>query len=124
MEVKIMDKVNIRQKLNLIKEYWKPKIIGEFNDSYIKLGKLKGEFVWHQHEKEDEVLFVMKGILIVKLKEREIILNEGEFFIVPKGVEHVTIGEEEVHLMMIEPKSTLNTGNVKAEKTVEQIEWI
>jgi mannose-6-phosphate isomerase-like protein (cupin superfamily) len=119
-----MDKVNIKQKLSLIKEYWQPKVIGEFNDSYIKLGKLKGEFVWHHHEKEDEVLFVMKGALTVKLKEREIILNEGEFFIVPKGVEHITIGEEEVHLMMIEPKSTLNTGNVKAEKTVEKVEWI
>jgi len=119
-----MEKVNLREKLNKFNQLWSPKIIGELNESYIKVAKLKGEFIWHKHEREDELFFVVKGKLVVKLREKEIKLEEGEFFIIPKGVEHLPVAEDEVHVMLIEPKSTLNTGNVINEKTQESLEWI
>jgi mannose-6-phosphate isomerase-like protein (cupin superfamily) len=119
-----MDKVNLSQKFALFQQYWSPKIAGELNDSYIKLAKLKGEFVWHQHENEDELFLVVKGHLLIKLRDRDIHLKEGEFVIIPKGVEHLPIAEEEVHVLLLEPKSTLNTGNVQNERTVTDLEWI
>lgn len=119
-----MEKVNLREKLNKFNQLWSPKIIGELNESYIKVAKLKGEFIWHKHEREDELFFVVKGKLVVKLREKEIKLEEGEFFIIPKGVEHLPVAEDEVHVMLIEPKSTLNTGNVINERTQESLEWI
>lgn len=119
-----MEKVNIYQKLNTFNEFWSPKIVGDINESYVKLAKLKGEFVWHMHENEDELFFVIKGKLVIKLSTEDIIINEGEFFIVPKGIEHMPVAENEVHVMLLEPKSTLNTGNVKNEKTVETLERI
>lgn len=119
-----MDKVNIEQKLSLINEYWSPKIVAELNESYIKLAKLKGEFTWHHHENEDELFLVIKGNLIIRLREKDIHLSEGELFMIPKGVEHLPIAKEEVQVMLIEPKSTLNTGNVVNEKTVEKLDWI
>ena len=119
-----MDKVNLNQKFALFQEYWSPKIAGELNDSYIKLAKLKGEFVWHQHENEDELFLVVKGHLLIKLRDRDIHLKEGEFVIIPKGVEHLPIAEEEVYVLLLEPKSTLNTGNVQNERTVNDLEWI
>ena len=119
-----MDKVNLNEKFTLFQEYWSPKIAGELNDSYIKLAKLKGEFVWHQHENEDELFLVVKGHLLIKLRDRDIHLKEGEFVIIPKGVEHLPIAEEEVHVLLLEPKSTLNTGNVQNERTVNDLEWI
>ena len=119
-----MEKVNMREKLNKFNQLWSPKIIGELNESYIKVAKLKGEFIWHKHEREDELFFVVKGKLVVKLREKEIKLEEGEFFIIPKGVEHLPVAEDEVHVMLIEPKSTLNTGNVINEKTQESLDWI
>ncbi len=119
-----MDTVNLNQKFALFQEYWSPKIAGELNDSYIKLAKLKGEFVWHQHENEDELFLVVKGQLLIKLRDRDIQLKEGEFVIIPKGVEHLPIAEEEVHVLLLEPKSTLNTGNVQSERTVTDLEWI
>jgi mannose-6-phosphate isomerase-like protein (cupin superfamily) len=119
-----MDKVNLSQKFALFQEYWSPKIAGELNDSYIKLAKLKGEFVWHQHENEDELFLVVKGQLLIKLRDRDIQLKEGEFVIIPKGVEHLPIAEEEVHVLLLEPKSTLNTGNVQSERTVTDLEWV
>ena len=119
-----MDKVNLSQKFALFQEYWSPKIAGELNDSYIKLVKLKGEFVWHQHENEDELFLVVKGHLLIKLRDRDIQLKEGEFVVIPKGVEHLPIAEEEVHVLLLEPKSTLNTGNVQNERTVNDLEWI
>lgn len=118
-----MDKVNVNQKLGLFKEYWSPRIVGELNDSYVKLAKLKGEFIWHHHEGEDELFLVVKGKLLIKLRDRDISLKEGEFAIIPKGVEHKPIAEEEVHIMLIEPKSTVNTGNVRNERTTAS-EWI
>jgi len=119
-----MDKVNLSQKFALFQEYWSPKIAGELNDSYIKLAKLKGEFVWHQHENEDELFLVVKGQLLIKLRDRDIHLKEGEFVVIPRGVEHLPIAEEEVHVLLLEPKSTLNTGNVQNERTVTNEEWV
>lgn len=119
-----MDKVNISEKFSLFKEYWSPKIAGELNDSYIKLAKLKGEFEWHFHENEDELFLIVKGSLLLKLRDRDIYLNEGEFFVVPRGVEHLPVAEEEVHAIFIEPKSTLNTGNIQSQRTVDKLETI
>src|SRR5438270_12044791 len=119
-----MEKINLSQKFSLFSDYWSPKIAGDINDSFVKLVKLKGEFVWHHHENEDELFLIVKGRLRMKLRDREIVLNEGEFFIVPKGVEHLPIADEEVHLVLLDPKSTLNTGNVHNERTVEQLQRI
>ncbi|MBI1743974.1 cupin domain-containing protein [Candidatus Acetothermia bacterium] len=119
-----MDKVNIAQKFTLFQDHWNPKIVGEVNDSYIKLVKLKGEFVWHHHEHEDELFLVTKGKLLIKLRDRDIWLNEGEFVVIPKGVEHLPIAQEEVHVVLIEPQSTLNTGNLRNERTVANLERI
>ena len=119
-----MNKVNLAQKFSLTQDYWSPKIVGELNDSYVKLAKLKGEFIWHHHETEDELFLVVKGNLLIKLRDRDILLEEGEFVIIPKGVEHLPIAEKEAHVLLLEPKTTLNTGNVYGEKTVENVEWI
>jgi len=118
-----MEKVNFAEKLGRFKEYWSPKVVGELNDSYVKVAKLKGEFVWHKHESEDELFLVVKGELLIKLRNKDISLKEGEFVIIPKGVEHLPIAVEEVHVVLIEPKTTVNTGNVKNEKTVAA-QWI
>jgi mannose-6-phosphate isomerase-like protein (cupin superfamily) len=123
-----MNKVNLAQKLSLFSDHYSPKIVGELNDSHVKLVKLKGEFVWHHHDVEDELFLVIKGTLRMKLfdngQEREVEVKEGEFIIVPHGVEHKPIADEEVHLMLLEPKGTLNTGNVKNERTVADLQSI
>lgn len=119
-----MDKVNIAQKFERFQEQWSPKIVGELNDSYLKLARLKGEFVWHHHENEDEMFLVVKGRLLIKFRDRDIWLDEGEFLIIPKGVEHLPVAEEEVQVMLLEPKTTLNTGNVQNERTVAADQWI
>ena len=119
-----MNVVDLKEKFSLFNEYWSPKIAGELNGQYVKLVKLKGVFVWHHHENEDELFMVIKGQLIIKLKDKEIKLNEGQFFIIPRGVEHLPVAEEECHVMLFEPKSVLNTGNTKSEKTVEKLEKI
>ena len=118
-----MDKVNIAQKFDLFQEHWSPKIVGELNDSHVKLAKLKGEFIWHHHETEDEMFLVVKGRLLIKFRDRGVWLEAGEFLIVPKGVEHKPIATKEVHVLLLEPKSTVNTGNVQNERTVSQ-QWI
>lgn len=118
-----MDKVNIAEKFGLIHEHWSPKIVGEQNGAHVKLAKLKGEFVWHHHEAEDELFLVVKGSLRIKLRDGELRLEPGEFAIVPKGVEHCPVAEEEVHVMLIEPNTTVNTGNVRNERTAAT-EWI
>jgi mannose-6-phosphate isomerase-like protein (cupin superfamily) len=115
--------INIAQKFDLLQEFWHPRIVGELNDSYVKIGKLKGEFVWHHHENEDELFWVVKGRLLVKLRDRELWLEPGEMVIVPHGVEHMTAADEETQIVMLEPKTTSNTGNVENERTVEA-EWI
>ncbi len=115
--------VDVSQKFGMFSEYWHPRIAGELNDSYIKLVKFKGEFVWHQHENEDELFWVLKGTLVIRLRDGDITLRPGQFAIIPKGVEHMPVADEEVHAVLLEPKTTLNTGNVQNERTVEA-EWI
>jgi mannose-6-phosphate isomerase-like protein (cupin superfamily) len=122
--IKRMNVVDLKKKFSLFTEFWSPKIAGELNGQYVKLAKLKGEFVWHHHENEDELFMVVKGKLTIKLKDQNIELSEGQFFIIPRGVEHLPIAEEECHVMLFEPKSVLNTGNTKNKKTVEKLETI
>lgn len=118
-----MTVVNIAEKLNHIQEFWSPRIVGELNDSYIKLAKLKGEFVWHHHDQEDEMFLVVKGRLLIRLRDQDLWVKEGEFVIIPRGVEHLPVAEKEVHVMLLEPKTTVNTGNVTSEKTRPD-EWL
>jgi mannose-6-phosphate isomerase-like protein (cupin superfamily) len=118
-----MEKVNLAEKFSLFQEYWSPKIVGELNDSHLKVVKFKGEFVWHYHEAEDELFLVVKGKLLIKLRDRDIVLEEGEFVIIPRGVEHCPVAEEEVHVVLLEPKSTVNTGDIQSERTVSP-SWI
>lgn len=119
-----MNKVDLKDKFSLFNEHWQPKVVCELNGQYVKLVKLKGEFIWHQHENEDELFMVIKGKLKIKLKEREIDLAEGQFFIIPRGVEHLPVAEEEVHVMLFEPQSVLNTGDQKNDRTVDALERI
>lgn len=123
-----MDKVNLTQKLSLFTDQYSPKIVGEVNDAYVKLVKLQGEFMWHHHEHEDELFFVVKGALRMRVREnngeREFIVNPGEFIIIPRGVEHLPSADEETHILLLEPKTTLNTGNVASERTVRQLQRI
>lgn len=114
----------MKEKLSLFDDLWSPKIVGELNGQYVKLAKLKGEFVWHQHEEEDELFMVVKGKLTIRLKEQEVQLSAGQFFIIPSGVEHLPVAEEECHVMLFEPKTVVNTGNVTNDKTVENLETL
>ena len=101
---------------------WSPKIVGEVNESYVKAVKLRGEFVWHHHHQEDEMFLVIKGRLRMKFRDHEEMVNPGEFIIIPRGVEHLPVAEEETHILLFEPKSTLNTGNLMNERTVAELE--
>jgi len=121
---KQLNKVNLSEKFSLINNYWDPKIVGELNNQYVKIAKLKGEFVWHHHEKEDELFMVIKGHLTIKLRDSNIELNEGEFYIIPRGVEHMPVAEDEVHVLMFEPQTTVNTGNADSDKTISNLEKI
>lgn len=116
--------VDLTEKFSQFEEHWKPKIVGELNNQYVKLAKLKGEFVWHHHEKEDELFMVVKGQLTIKLVGQDVELTEGQFFIIPRGVEHLPVAEKECQVLLFEPKSVLNTGNVKNDKTVEKLDTI
>jgi mannose-6-phosphate isomerase-like protein (cupin superfamily) len=117
-----MDKVNIAEKLAQFDEQWSPKIVGRVNDSHVKLVKLEGEFVWHHHKEEDELFLVVSGSMVIKFRDRDVRLDEGEFLIVPRGVEHKPVAEKEAHVLLFEPAGTLNTGNVRSERTVERPE--
>jgi|SRR5437660_7841388 len=119
-----IEKVNLAEKLDTFQEHWSPKIVGSLNDSFVKLVKLEGEFVWHHHETEDELFLVIKGNLLIRLRDRDIQLLEGEFVIIPRGVEHLPIAEEEAHVLLLEPKTTLNTGNVVNERTRTELDRI
>ena len=119
-----MNKVNLMQKFQMFSEHWSPKIVGELNGQQVKLGKFKGPFIWHHHDNEDEMFFVVKGSFTMELKEGNIELNEGDFLIVPKGVEHRPNAKEEAWVMMFEPASTLNTGNIENELTKKVLEAI
>ena len=116
-----MEKVNIAQKLALFSDYYNPRIIGELNNQHVKLAKLKGEFIWHKHDDEDELFLVIKGKLIIELRDKTIEIEEGEFLVVPRGVEHKPVAPEEVHILLFEPASTLNTGDVVNELTRQQL---
>ena len=120
----VMKKVNLEQKFSLFNEHWSPKIVGELNNQQIKLVKFLGDFVWHKHDEEDELFFVVKGSFVMELRDKNIELAEGEFLIVPKGIEHRPIAKEEVWVMLFEPASTLNTGNVQNERTKTELEKI
>jgi mannose-6-phosphate isomerase-like protein (cupin superfamily) len=124
VEMITLDKINLAKKFNLFSEYWSPKIVGELNGSFRKLAKLKGEFDWHHHENEDEMFLVVKGKLIIKFRDKEVSVDEGELIVIPKGIDHLPVAAEEVHVILIEPKETLNTGNVITEKTQETLVWI
>jgi len=117
-----MEAVNVNEKLSKVKEHWSPKIIGELNDSYVKVVKFTGEFVWHHHDNEDELFFVVKGRLRMRFRDRDVEVSPGEFIIVPKGVEHLPVADEEVHVVLFDPKTTLNTGNVQNERTLPKLE--
>ena len=118
-----MDVVSLTQKLALFNDYWHPRIVGELNGQQVKLVKLKGEFVWHHHVAEDELFLVIKGRLLIRLPDRELWISEGEFAIIPRGVEHCPVAQEEVHVLLLEPASTLNTGNLRNDRT-QDADWI
>ncbi len=119
-----MDKVNLAQKFALFREHWKPKIVAELNGQQVKLVKFLGPFVWHHHEAEDELFLVVRGRFRMEFRDRHVWVEEGEFIVIPRGVEHRPVAEEEVHILLFEPASTLNTGNVQNELTVQELEWI
>jgi mannose-6-phosphate isomerase-like protein (cupin superfamily) len=119
-----MDKVNLKEKLALFDEQWQPKIVGELNGQMVKLVKFQGPFVWHHHETEDELFLVVSGRFRMEFRDRDVWLEAGEFIVVPHGVEHRPVAEEETHVLLFEPASTLNTGNVTDERTVAQLERI
>ena len=119
-----IDKVNLAEKFNKFNEFWTPKIVGVLNDSHVKLAKFKDAFVWHQHEHEDELFFVTKGKLKIKLRDKDIDLSAGEFVIIPRGVEHLPIADGVAHVVLIEPKTTLNTGDAKSALTQINLERI
>jgi mannose-6-phosphate isomerase-like protein (cupin superfamily) len=119
-------KINLEDKFRLFDEYWSPRIVGELNGQYVKLAKFKGEMVWHSHKEEDEFFQVIKGSIVIQLRDQSVTLHEGECYIIPKGVEHKPEAAEEAHVMMFEPKTTAHTGDTESDLTVEieNQEWI
>jgi mannose-6-phosphate isomerase-like protein (cupin superfamily) len=120
----MIEKVNLAHKLALFTERWTPKIVGEVNDAHIKVVKLQGEFVWHQHDHEDELFLVVHGQMTMRFRDGDVVLDEGEMIIVPRGVEHMPVAMRECHIVLVEPKSTVNTGNAGGERTVRELERI
>lgn len=114
-----MHKVNVAEALQSFSEHWQPRIVGELNGQHVKLVKLQGEFVWHHHDDEDEMFYVVRGAIDIELRDRTISLAEGELLVVPRGVEHRPVAKGEAHVMLFEPAGTLNTGNVRNERTYE-----
>ena len=119
-----MQKINLAEKLAMFNEHWSPKIVGELNGQYVKLTKFQGEFVWHRHEAEDELFLVLKGKFAMHFRDRVEEVQENELIIVPAGVEHKPVAEQEVHVLLFEPKSTLNTGNVRNERTLDELQTL
>ena len=119
-----MEKVNPEQKFASFDERWSPKVVGELNEQYVKLVKFLGEFVWHHHDEEDELFFVVKGRFRMEFGDRDVWVEEGEFIVVPRGVEHRPVAEEEAHVLLFEAASTLNTGSVRNERTVAKLDRI
>lgn len=119
-----MHTVNLADKFSKFQDHFNPRVLGEINDFEVKAVKLKGEFIWHHHDHEDEMFLVVKGTLRMKFRTHEAVVREGEFVIVPHGVEHMPVADEEAHIILLEPKTTLNTGNIVNERTVSQLERI
>ena len=119
-----MNKINIEQKLSLFNDHWNPKIVGELNHQHVKLAKLKGEFIWHKHDNEDEMFLVLKGTLKIEFRDRIETINENEMIIVPRGIEHKPIAEKEVSIMLFEPASTINTGELENKFTRKKLEFL
>jgi mannose-6-phosphate isomerase-like protein (cupin superfamily) len=115
--------IKLAEKFSQLDEYWSPRIVGELNGQYVKVAKLKGEFTWHQHDDEDEMFLVIQGQLKIELEDRQILIGPGELAVIPKGTQHRPVCEGEAHVVLIEPKSTVNTGNVKSERTVD-VSWL
>jgi len=118
-----MQTVNLSEKLALIREYWAPKTVGSVNGFHVKLVKLKGEFVWHAHDAEDELFLVLEGTLRMQLRDCEVAIRKGEFLVVPHGTEHRPVADDEVHVLLVEPAATVNTGTAGGERT-RKVEWI
>lgn len=119
-----MEKINLAAKLALLHETWSPRIVAELNGQHVKLAKLAGEFVWHHHEHEDELFLVLEGTLDMHLRDRVVTLHPGELFVVPRGLEHKPVAKGEAHVLLLEPKSTINTGNVRDARTVTDPAWL
>jgi mannose-6-phosphate isomerase-like protein (cupin superfamily) len=120
----MIEKVNLAEKLSLFDEQWSPKIVAELNDSYVKVVKFSDEFVWHHHDDEDELFLVVSGRLRMQLRDGDVVVEPGELIVVPRGVEHCPLAEGETHVVLIEPKTTLNTGNVRDQRTVDELDRI
>ena len=120
----MIEKANLSEKFGLFTEHWSPKIVGEVGDAYVKLVKFRGEFVWHKHDEEDEMFFVVKGEITIRLRDGDVRLGEGEFVIIPRGVEHKPVAEKEAHVLLFEPKTVLNTGDVVNEMTRPELERV
>ncbi len=119
-----MEKVNVQEKLELFSDHWRPKVVGELNGQHVKLVKFQGAFVWHDHKEEDEMFLVVRGAFRMEFRDGSVELREGEFLIVPRGVEHRPVAEEEVAVMLFEPAGIKHTGDVESELTVREIEWV
>ncbi|MGH9817898.1 MAG: cupin domain-containing protein [Candidatus Acidiferrales bacterium] len=117
-----MEKVNLSEKFSRIHDHWNPRIIGELNDSYVKAVKFKGEFVWHHHDNEDELFLVVAGRFRMRYRDHDVVIGPGEFVVVTRGVEHMPVADEECSVILLEPKTTLNTGNLRSERTREVLE--
>lgn len=122
--IETMEKINIEEKFGLFNDHWNPRIVAELNGQQVKLAKVKGEFVWHDHQQEDEMFLIVRGTLRIEFRDRTEVLQAGEMLVVPRGVEHKPVAEEEVWLMLLEPVSTKHTGEVRDALTVDQAEWI
>jgi mannose-6-phosphate isomerase-like protein (cupin superfamily) len=120
----MLEKVDLAEKLSLFDEHWSPKIVAELNDAYVKVVKFQDEFVWHHHDDEDELFLVVSGRMRMELRDGDVVLEPGELIVVPKGVEHRPVAEVETHVVLIEPKTTLNTGNVRNDRTLDELDRI
>jgi mannose-6-phosphate isomerase-like protein (cupin superfamily) len=120
----MLEKVNLAAKFQVFDDHWSPRVVGEVADLYLKVVRMMGEFVWHKHEAEDEVFYVTKGRLVIKLRDGVVTLEPGEFLVIPRGVEHLPVAEEETHVLLLEPKTTVNTGDVSNERTVAVLEHL
>lgn len=114
--------INLKEKLSLIPDFWQPRLVGELNGQHVKLAKVRGEFIWHHHQNEDELFLVLEGELRLEFRDGYVTLGPGEMYIVPRGVEHRPVAREEAHILMFEPASTLNTGNIRDKRTVKKLE--